>query len=105
MNIINDKDLLNQSCFLEKPGKCDIFKETRTMWYTILYSLFSSASAGGEYASAGGSVENLRFPVNELYLHLYVRHKLPLPRKPSGVIPKEVANLYWVAKLQGDVER
>jgi hypothetical protein len=59
------------------------------------------------YASAGGSVENLRFLINGLYLHLYTnaRRKLPLPREPAGVIPKEGTNLYWVAKLQGAVDR
>jgi hypothetical protein len=34
-----------------------------------------------------------------------VRRKLPLPREPAGAIPKEGTNLYWVAKLQGAVER
>jgi hypothetical protein len=36
---------------------------------------------------------------------IYVRRKLPLPREPAGVIPKEGTNLYWLAKLQGAVER
>jgi hypothetical protein len=35
----------------------------------------------------------------------YVRRKLPLPREPDGAILKEGTNLYWVAKLQGAVER
>jgi hypothetical protein len=34
-----------------------------------------------------------------------VRRKLPLPREPAGAIPKEGTNLYWVATLQGAVER
>jgi hypothetical protein len=34
-----------------------------------------------------------------------VRRKLPLPRDPSWAIPKEGTNLYWVAKLQGAVDR
>jgi hypothetical protein len=35
----------------------------------------------------------------------HVRRKLPLPREPAGAIPKEGTHLYWVAKLQGAVER
>jgi hypothetical protein len=40
-----------------------------------------------------------------LYASHHVRRKLPLPREPAGAIPKEGTNLYWVAKLQGAVER
>jgi hypothetical protein len=41
-----------------------------------------------------------------LLLHVdNVRRKLPLPREPAGAITKEGTNLYWVAKLQGAVER
>jgi hypothetical protein len=35
----------------------------------------------------------------------YVRLKVPVPREPAVAIPKEGTNLYWVAKLQGAVER
>jgi hypothetical protein len=38
-------------------------------------------------------------------LRIDVRRKLPLPREPAGAILKEGTNLYWVAKLQGAVER
>jgi hypothetical protein len=40
-----------------------------------------------------------------IYVIINVRRKLPLPHEPAGVIPKEGTNLYWVAKLQGAVER
>jgi hypothetical protein len=42
------------------------------------------------------------------YDHRYiyiVRRKFPLPPEPAGAIPKEGTNLYWVAKLQGALER
>jgi hypothetical protein len=35
----------------------------------------------------------------------YVRRKLPLPHEPAGAVLKEGTHLYWVAKLQGAVER
>jgi hypothetical protein len=38
-------------------------------------------------------------------LFIFVRRKLPLPRDPAWAIPKEGTNLYWVAKLQGALER
>jgi hypothetical protein len=52
-----------------------------------------------------GGAHACKWKVFLIIEHFDVRRKLPLPREPAGVIPKEGTNLYWVFKLQGAVDR